>query len=152
MPDRILHNILIKDLLIGGVSFVLAILLPVLPLAVFAGFLIFADTCTGIWAARVRGEKFHSSKLKRALAKVALYPLIIAIASLAEYFLPGIPFTTGGAVLIIVVECVSILENASDILGYNLLRIVKAWISNDTDTLLDFKNKRNERKDKIKDK
>jgi len=121
-------------------SLTAGILLPVAEILLFTGFVLVMDTFTGIWAAKSRGERIHSSKMKRVLSKLLLYPAIIIIASWAEKILPAIPFIDGAAVILIAVEGKSILENASDILGYDLLKVIKAYISDGKEGVLNFKN------------
>ena len=121
-------------------SLTAGILLPVAEILLFTGFVLVMDTFTGIWAAKKRGERIHSSKMKRVLSKLLLYPAIIIIASWAEKILPAIPFIDGAAVILIAVEGKSILENASDILGYDLLKVIKAYISDGKEGVLNFKN------------
>ena len=128
-----------KEVTIGISSFLLSLVFPIVGLLGLSGFLIFADTVTGAWAARVRGEEFHSSKLRRVLSKLLLYPLIIIIASWCEKLLPGISFIEGATVLIIVVELTSISENCSTILGINIFEYIKAFINSDLKSLVNKK-------------
>jgi phage-related holin len=129
-------------------SLVAGIFIPVVEILLFTGFVLVTDTITGIWAAKSRGERIHSSKMKRVLSKLLLYPAVIIIASWAEKILPAIPFIDGAAVILISVEGKSILENVSDILGYNILKLVKAYISDGGKGVLEFKNKKDEKNNK----
>lgn len=133
---------------IGIFSFIATITLPIVGLLFFAGFLIFCDTTLGIWAAYKRGERIHSSKLRRVLSKVLIYPMIIIISAWAQKLMPRIAFIDGATCLIIVVEITSILENINDILGFNFIYVLKAYINNDVDALIDYKNKKNKPKPK----
>ena len=129
-------------------SLTAGILLPVVEILLFTGFVLVVDTITGIWAAKSRGERIHSSKMKRVLSKLLLYPAVIIVASWAEKILPGIPFIDGAAVILISVEGKSILENVSDILGYDFLKLLKAYISDGRKGLLEFKNKKDDKNGK----
>lgn len=109
-------------------SLMTGILIPVIEVLLFTGFVIFLDTLTGIWAAQVRGEELNSKKAKGVISKLVIYPLVIILASFAERLIPEIPFIKGGAVLLIAVEGTSILENMRDILGQDLLKIIRVYI------------------------
>jgi len=133
-------------------SLVAGIFIPAVDILIFAGFLIFADTFTGIWAAKTRGEAIHSSRMKQVLSKLIIYPTMIIFSSWAEYLLPEIPFLKGSSVLFVVVEGKSISENISDILGYDLINLIKAYIENGKKGMIevmtkskDARNRRTER-------
>lgn len=122
------------------------IFIPIFGVLLFTGFVIAFDTVTGIWAASKRGEKISSKKMKNAIPKIILYSLAIIFSSWAELLLPGIPFIKGAATLLIVIEGKSLLENANDILGYDLLKLVKLYIVEGKDAVLKYKEN-NDKKD-----
>lgn len=101
---------------------------PVFSLVFFAGFLIFFDLITGIWASKKRGEEISSKKLSRTIAKVILYPLGIILAYLCEFFLKEIPFIKGVTFLLIITEGKSLDENLKDILGFSFFKYIKAYL------------------------
>lgn len=123
------------------------IFMPIIEMLLFCGFMILIDTMTGIWAASKRGEVISSKKMKNAIPKMIIYPLALIVASWAERILPGIPFVKGSATLLIVIEGKSLLENANDILGYNLLKLVKLYIVGGKDAVLKHKMDKNDEKD-----
>jgi len=97
------------------------------------GFLILADTFTGVWFAWKEGIKKEkgsfwggwkhvtSRKGSRILIKIILYPLAIIVAKVAEdYFIAKIPWIDVTAGIIAGIEIKSIFENIGDILGFNL--------------------------------
>lgn len=95
------------------------------------GFLIMADTFTGIWAAWKRNgrKSITSRKAGRILSKLILYPLAIIVAKAAQdYLAPAIPWTDVTAGIIAVVEVKSIFENISLVLGFDLWEKVKKRI------------------------
>jgi hypothetical protein len=101
--------------------------------ALFAiGFLIVADTITGIWASIKLNEYITSRKGGRIISKFLLYPLSIIVAKVAENYLsPGIPWVEVTSGIIAVVEIKSIFENISLILGFDLWQRVKETIWKD---------------------
>jgi hypothetical protein len=96
------------------------------------GFLILADTFTGVWAAWKEGYKQEGSiwkgwkhvtsrKGSRILIKLVLYPLAIIVAKVAEdYFMARIPWIDVTAGILAGLEIKSIFENIGEILGFNL--------------------------------
>jgi hypothetical protein len=96
------------------------------------GFLILADTFTGVWAAWREGYKIEGSiwkgwkhvtsrKGSRILIKLVLYPLAIIVAKVAEdYFMTRIPWIDVTAGILAGLEIKSIFENIGEILGFNL--------------------------------
>lgn len=102
----------------------LAIFFADLQSALFAlGFLILADTYTGIWAAyKFGGRKaITSRKAGRIVAKFILYPLSLIVAKVSEQYLsPAIPWIDVTAGILAIVEVKSIFENISLILGFDL--------------------------------
>lgn len=100
------------------------------------GFLIIADTFTGIWGAWKEGGRkaVTSRKAGRIVAKFILYPLALIVAKAAQQYLsPAIPWVDVTAGIIAVVEVKSIFENISIILGFDLWTRVKKAIWKDKD-------------------
>lgn len=98
------------------------------------GFLILADTYTGIWAAyKKEGVKaITSRKAGRIVAKFILYPLSLIVAKVSEQYLsPAIPWIDVTAGILAVVEVKSIFENMSLILGFDLWEKIKKQIWKD---------------------
>jgi len=92
------------------------------------GFLILADTFTGIWSAYREGgiESVTSRKAGRIITKFILYPLSLIVAKVSETYLsPGIPWIDVTAGIIATIEVKSIFENISLLLGFNLWQRVK---------------------------
>ena len=92
------------------------------------GFLIIADTFTGIWSAYKEGGKKNitSRKAGRIIAKFILYPLSLIVAKVSETYLsPGIPWVDVTAGILAVIEVKSIFENISVVLGFDLWKRIK---------------------------
>lgn len=117
----------------------LAIFFADLQFALFAiGFLIVADTFTGIWASwkNYGRESVTSRKMGRVITKIILYPLAIIVAKVAEEYLsPAIPWIDVTAGIIATVEVKSIFENMSLILGFNLWKRIKQAIWKDKEPI-----------------
>lgn len=127
----------------GMVIFAIGLFYPVISLIYFAGFLIFLDLVTGIWAAMKRGESFNSKKLSRSWAKILLYPLGIILSYFSEFLLPEIPFIKGCTFLLIVIEGKSLEENFSEILGVPFIKYFRAFILKGKKGLLEEMEKNN---------
>jgi hypothetical protein len=87
------------------------------------GSLIVFDTITGIWAAVHKGgwKVFTSTKLKRIVPKLILYPLVIVVANISEIYLVNeIPWVKVSTGLLAAVEVKSIYENISVVLGFDI--------------------------------
>lgn len=107
------------------------------------GFLIAADTATGIWAAWAAGRKIEgswwasrkyvkSNKMERVLKKLVLYPLVLIVAKVAQVYLaPVIPWIDITAGALAMIEVRSIFENAGKLLGYNIWENIKKHIVKD---------------------
>ena len=95
------------------------------------GFLILADTFTGIWASVKNGglSSLTSRKAGRIITKLILYPLAIIVAKVAEtYLAPDLPIIKVTTGIIATVEVKSIYEKISLLLGFDLWHKVKAAI------------------------
>lgn len=132
-----------KNHFYDGIEYVLGFLvvffLDITAALVAVGFLIMADTFTGMWAASKRGESITSRKMGRVVSKIILYPLGIIIAKVAQdYLSPDIPWVYVTTGIIAAVEVRSNFENIGDILGFNLWKRIKNAIWKDKlDTIED---------------
>lgn len=124
-----------------------AFLSPITSLLGFAGGLIAVDLFTGIWASRVRGEKFDSKKLRKSYAKCIIYPLGIIIGYTCEKFHPEIPFVKGASFLLIVIEGKSFEENASTILGYSLMKYIRTFVFKGRKGVIEMMNEKDQEKE-----
>jgi hypothetical protein len=105
------------------------------------GFLIIADSLTGVWYAWKEGTRIEGSiwkgwkhvtsrKAARILIKLFIYPLVLIVAKVGEdYLTPAIPWISVTSGILAVIEIKSIFENAGNILGYNVWKKVaeKLW-------------------------
>lgn len=130
--------------LLGYLStFLIGMFYPVKGLVWFAGFLIFADLTTGIWASVVtKGEKFDSNKLYKSVAKIFLYPMAIYFSHKAETLIPEIPFVKGCAFLLVIVEGKSLEENFSTILKIDMFRYIKVFVLRGRKGLIEMMDKK----------
>jgi hypothetical protein len=116
-----------KDWMYALALSAVAILLPIKPLLMAVGFLITMDTITGIWAAKKRGEKISSAKLRSTVSKAFIYQLcVISGFIVGKYIIDDIlPVAKLVAGAIATVELKSILENSNYILGVNVFDALK---------------------------
>lgn len=120
MKDHFAHGL---DYILG---FLAVFFMDIHAALIAVGFLIMADTFTGMWAAHKRGENITSRKMGRVTSKLILYPLGVIIAKVAEdYLSPAIPWVAVTTGIIAAVEVKSNFENIGDILGFNLWKRVK---------------------------
>lgn len=111
-------------------AWVLAFLTPIKGVLAAVGFLIVADTLTGVWSALKQGKKIESAKLRRSVTKSAAYLLAIITGFVAQKHLleDAIPIVTVVAGLIGATETLSIYENLSQISGVPLADKVKGLL------------------------
>lgn len=102
----------------------LAVLAPIKPLIIVVGFLVLADTITGVWAAKKRKEQLTSARLRDFLTKLFIYQLcIIAGFSMEAYIIDHLlPVAKLIAGAVAVVEIKSLAENANSILGVDIFK------------------------------
>lgn len=104
----------------------IAVLSPIHGVLIATLILIALDTFTGVWRAKVRGEKITSNGFRRTITKIVAYNLAILTGFVIQTFMiPAIAITSLIAAAIAVTEGKSILENLSEITGVDLLSAVK---------------------------
>lgn len=107
------------------------------------GFLIMADTFTGLLNAFQNGIKKHgfwrayksieSGKAQRILFKLILYPLAIIVTKVAQdYLAPMIPLVDVTAGILAMIEIRSIFENIGELLGFDLWERIKDAVTKQT--------------------
>ena len=112
-------------------AFMVALFLPTVGSLLLIGFLIFADTLTGIWkSVKNNGWKgFQSRNLSDGmLPKLTMYPLILLIASGCESQFEATPFIKTSTFLLMCIELKSLIENFNIILKINLFSYLKTLI------------------------
>ena len=112
-------------------AFMVALFLPTVGSLLLIGFLIFADTLTGVWkSVKNNGWKgFQSRNLSDGmLPKLTMYPLILLIASGCESQFDSIPFIKTSTFLLMCIELKSLIENFNIILKINLFSYLKTLI------------------------
>lgn len=112
-------------------TFLLALFLPTIGGLLLIGFLIFADTLTGIWKTKKQyGWKGVKSRnlSDGVLPKLTMYPLILLIASGCEGQFESIPFIKTSTFLLMTIEVKSLIENFNIILKINLFKHIKTFI------------------------
>ncbi len=132
MPYKTQIAIFFSQAKVEIVTFLIALFLPTVGSLLLVGFLIFADTFTGIWKAIKSGgwSGFESDPLKEGLVpKLILYPLAILIGSACELSFPSIPFIKAATFLLMAIELKSLIENINKILKINLFKYIRTYIA-----------------------
>ncbi len=116
-----------KNWLLGITLSLIAVFAPIKPLLLSVGFLLFADTVSGVLAARKRGEKISSSKFRTTIVKALVYNLCIMSGFAMENFIleGAMPVAKIIAGAIGVCELKSLLENANEITGMDVFQEIK---------------------------
>lgn len=112
-------------------AFLVALFLPTVGSLLLIGFLIFADTLTGIWKS-VKNDGWKGFKSRNlsdgVLPKLTMYPLILLISSGCESQFESIPFIKTSTFLLMCIELKSLIENFNIILKINLFTYLKTFI------------------------
>jgi len=102
-------------------GFVASFLIPIKGFLIFTIFVVFADTLTGIKAAKKEGQKINSKGLYRTTEKIVIYFTSILIFEGAKNtFSIPIPITYMVAMMISCTELYSVAENVKRITGVEL--------------------------------
>lgn len=111
---------------------------PIVPTLLWLGFFVFADTFTGVWKAKKKGEAITSKAFSQTITKILLYFLAVICSQvidtqfLAFEWLPA-SVTQLVAGFIAFIEFKSVIENVSEILGVPLWQYIKSKINRKTD-------------------
>ena len=102
-------------------GFVASFIIPIKGFLLFCVAVVFADTITGIKAARKEGQKISSKGMYRTTEKIVVYFTSILIFELAKNtFSIPFPITYMMAMMISATELFSVAENVQRITGVNL--------------------------------
>lgn len=115
-----------KELFLKLCLAAIATLAPIHAVIVTVGILIFADLATGIWAAKKRGDEISSARMRDSITKMLVYQTVIITGFLVETYLIGglVPVVKLVAAVIGMVELKSLIENANQILGQDLFKVL----------------------------
>jgi hypothetical protein len=111
-----------KQFLTGILTSIAMVLAPIKGIIITVGILIFADMISGVAAARKRGEKISSARLRDSITKCLIYQVAIITGFLVQQYLlqDFIPIVKIVASLIGMVELKSLYENLDSIHGGDL--------------------------------
>ncbi len=102
-------------------GFIFSFFVPIKGFLIFTIFVVFADTLTGIKAAKKEGQKINSKGLYRTTEKILIYFTSILIFEGAKNtFSIPIPITYMVAMMISCTELYSVAENVKRITGVEL--------------------------------
>lgn len=98
---------------------IIAVFAPIKAAIITVGILVFSDLVTGIWAAKKRGEKITSAKMRNTVSKLVIFEICLLLAFLTETYLVSnfFPISKVAASYIGLVEFKSIIENLNAING-----------------------------------
>jgi hypothetical protein len=131
MKIAILKKVTIDKILITLSAF----LMPIKPLMVLVGLMIFLDTIFGVWKCKKQGTKVTSKGLSAIVSKMVLYQFAVILVFALEKFMFGdfillftaIPLflTKVVATLLVGIELTSISENIEEATGVNIGQKIK---------------------------
>jgi uncharacterized membrane protein len=102
-------------------GFIASFFIPIQGFLLFTVAVVFADTITGIKAARKEGQKINSKGLYRTTEKIVVYFVAILIFEGAKNtFSIPVPITYMVAMMISATELFSVAENIKRITGVNI--------------------------------
>lgn len=104
----------------------MAFLTPLQPVLLAITILIIADCISGVWASKVRGIVFSSTKFFSSISKLLVYLMLIIVSKLVEvYLVPVIPFVQLSCYFIVFYEFSSLLENIGIITGRDAFKFFR---------------------------
>lgn len=115
-----------KEWLYKGLLVTASIFAPIKGLLIACGVLILADMLTGMLAANKRNERINSADMRRSISKMFVYHIVIISAFFLEKDMLGnlVPVAKIVSGVIGMVEFKSILENASVIIGQDVVDLI----------------------------
>ena len=115
-----------------------AFLMPIKPLMILVGLMIFLDTIFGIWKCKKQGTKVTSKGLSAIVSKMVLYETAVILFYALEKFMFGdfvllftaIPLflTKVVAILLVGIELTSISENFEEATGISIWQKIKIML------------------------
>lgn len=134
MKIALLKRITFDKILIILSSF----LMPIKPLLILVGLMIFLDTIFGVWKCKNQGTKVTSKGLSAIVSKMVLYQFAVILVFALEKFMFGdfvqiftaIPLflTKVVATLLVGIEVTSISENIEEATGVNIWQRIKIML------------------------
>lgn len=133
---------------------VFSVFLPIKPVLITVGVLIFADLIFGLAAAHKQQHQITSAALRRTVTKSVVYLSAVMLGYICEHFLLGdlVAVSKIIAGTIGLVEMKSILENADIINGGSLFKAIVAKLGSENDKLQELPKKDEEKpKEEVKE-
>lgn len=134
MKIALLKKVTIDKILITLSAF----LMPIKPLMILVGLMIFLDTIFGVWKCKKQGTKVTSKGLSAIVSKMVLYQFAVILVFALEKFMFGdfiLLFTTIPlfltkvvATLLVGIELTSISENIEEATGVNIWQKIKIML------------------------
>jgi phage-related holin len=112
----------VKVWIAGAATNLIAIILPIQKFLAIVVVMVVIDFITGIWAALVRKEKIRSRTMQRTTIKITVYLIALLTGHYIDVVFESIiQIVYALAGVIVLTEFKSVLENLSDIVGYDLV-------------------------------
>ena len=112
----------VKVWIAGAATNLIAVILPIQKFLTIVVVMVVIDFITGIWAALVRKEKIRSRTMQRTTIKITVYLIALLTGHYIDVVFESIiqiVYVLAG--VIVLTEFKSVLENLSDIVGYDLV-------------------------------
>jgi len=115
-----------NTLITMGIPFLIAFFTPITSMLIGVGIFAMADTFTGMWAAKKRGDKIHSRAMGRTITKIIMYSIAIILAHVLQViFMSWMPIANITAGYIALVEFRSNMENIGEITNIDIWNYLK---------------------------
>jgi hypothetical protein len=124
-----------KEFFVKTFLVICSLLVPIQPMIISTGVIVFLDMILGIWAAKKRNEKITSAGMRRTISKMLIFHLSIISGFVVETWLiaGAFPISKLVAGVIGMVEIKSILENANTIYGSDLFKKILSNLGSQND-------------------
>ena len=112
----------VKVWIAGAATNLIAVILPIQKFLTIVVVMVVIDFITGIWAALVRKENIRSRTMQRTTIKITVYLIALLTGHYIDVVFESIiqiVYVLAG--VIVLTEFKSVLENLSDIVGYDLV-------------------------------
>jgi len=112
----------VKVWIAGAATNLIAFILPIQKFLTIVVVMVVIDFITGIWAALVRKENIRSRTMQRTTIKITVYLIALLTGHYIDVVFESIiqiVYVLAG--VIVLTEFKSVLENLSDIVGYDLV-------------------------------
>lgn len=127
-----------KNYALKAFTYLSIVFTPIVPTLLWLGFFVFADTFTGVWKAKKKGEAITSKAFSKTVTKVMLYFLTIIMCHVIDTQFLNVSWLPASVLQLVAgfiafIEFKSVMENVSDILGVPLWSWIKQKLNRTED-------------------